>query len=268
MNQKIPSISVLILDYSRPREGEILLNSLKKHLKIPAKIIYLVNGASEAAEFEYAVEFFKNGLIDELIIKKNGNGGGFGHCDLTENCKSDYFFFLQVDHELIRDIDSDVINILIETLNDPTPPTFKMLDLAADQGRGQYSDRAHFWKTEEFLKLNVRANAGGGPGKFTHLRWNENYIQEKFKENNWHIAHVEPLFFRDLGKESVREYADGGKTLHETDTKILKILRPLKEKNEWLKLTDEEWEEVFSGNWPTEGKIPAGDLKNSFKYWE
>lgn len=40
MEPNLPLSSFLILDYCRPAEGKLLLESLKKYLKIPAKIIY------------------------------------------------------------------------------------------------------------------------------------------------------------------------------------------------------------------------------------
>lgn len=256
--------SYAILDYSRPAQARILLESIKKYSKIDAPIIYLVNGAKKSEEFEYALEFYRAGLIDELIILKQGLGGGLGHCDLFRWCRTPYLFFLQVDHELIQEIDPDTLDFFVNLIE---LDDYKYVDLAGNQGQGKYSDRANFWRVSDFNELNVADNAGGGPGIFTANRWNENYLQEKFKENDWKIAHLNPIFFKDCGKESVREYADGGKTLHFTDTKELFILNPLKEKNEWLNLESWEWVLVLENKWPP-GQIPVRDVPHSFKYWE
>ena len=52
---------------------------------------------------------------------------------------------------------------------------------------------------------------------------------------------------------------------------LLKIVKPLKQRyNDFpnLKLNDLEWEEVLSGKWPSEGKIPEADKHDSFICWK
>lgn len=258
-------IDILILDYLRPKEGILLLKSLKQHIKFNSNIIYLVNGAEKPEEYEYAFDFYRQGLIDKLLINKKGNGAGFGHCDLLRYSSSKYFIFIQVDQFLTQDILPETVDFFIDLLENKN---FKLVDLAGDQSnKGIYSDRAHFGERKFFLDLELEKNAGGGPGPFqSSKRWNENYIQEVFSDREYKIAHISPLFFADNGKVSIRE-VNGGRFLHYTDEKTLFVLEIPKEKDNWYNLTDSEWEEVLTGKWPKEGKVPLNFQSSSFKYW-
>lgn len=259
------TIDILILDYLRPKEGRILLESLKKHAKFDKNIIYLANGASSPEEYEYVFDFYREGLIDKLLINKNGNGAGFGHCDLLRYSNSKYFIFVQVDQFLIQDIFPETVDFFIDLLENKN---FKLVDLAGDQSnKGIYSDRVHFGERKFFVDLELEKYAGGGPGLFqSSKRWNENYIQEVFSDREYKIAHISPLYFADNGKVSIRE-VNGGKFLHYTDEKTLFVLEIPKGKDDWYNLTDEEWNDILSGNWPKEGRIPLNNRSASFKYW-
>lgn len=262
---KNKQVSILILDYSRPKEGRVLLESLKKHLKIDVEIVYLVNGAKEKDEYEYAFDFYREELIDNLIIHKYGNGGGFGHTDLFKYCRTKYAFFVQVDHELVLDITQKEIDFFISLLND-----YKMVDLAGNQGNGVYSDRTNFWRVSDFNHLCVSIFAGGGPGCMDgKLRWNENYLQEEFKNNNYKIAHINPLFFADKGCYSYRENLDGSKWVHRTDTKELKLIKgPIKDIVDYPKFSSQEWENVLRTQTWQEWGIPELEKPHSFQYFQ
>lgn len=252
-------LSFLVLDFLKEEESRICLESLKRHVKIPCKIIYLDNGGRQ----KYSWSFIENDLCDVLISKKNGNGGGFGQTDLFRYCDTEFAIFLQNDQELIQDITEETNNKFIELLNNG----YKCIDLNGDQSRrGAWTDRAHFIDVKFFNSLAPFPN--GGPGPFHHLRWNENYLQEIFQKNNYQIAHVGPLYFKDCGKNSIRANPDGSLWEIKPDTKGVKLSNgPVKEKYVFPEFTDEEWNEVLtSQNWP-DWKIPQNLIKHSFHVW-
>ena len=61
-----PELSICVLDFCKPYESRFLLESIRRHIKIPHRIIFCDNGSNE----EYPVKFLRDGLIDQLIINK------------------------------------------------------------------------------------------------------------------------------------------------------------------------------------------------------
>lgn len=251
-------VSILILDFNRPEEGKTLLLSLRKFANFNKEIIYMCNGG----ESDYAHSFYKEGLIDTLIVKRNGRGGGWGQTDLFKSCNNKYAIFLQVDHALIQYLSQQTIDTCIKALNDG----FKCIDLNGDQsGRGIWTDRAHLINVDFFNSLGPFPNFGPG---LDNGKWNEQHLQEKFKENGYRIAHIKPTFFLDAGKWSVRQ-AGNGLFKHRCDLKTLYVLKQPTYKTEvYPPLNEAEWGEVLSGNWPKEGKIPEQWKEHSFKFWD
>ncbi len=257
----IDKTSILILDFNRKDEGRALLESLKKFANFNKDIVYMCNGGDS----QYAYDFYKDGLIDTLIIKKHGDGGGFGQTDLFRYCKTKYAFFIQVDHELTDEINEYTINHFIQLLNNG----YKCIDLNGDQSnRGAWTDRAHFIDVEFFNNLGPFPNFGPG---LDDGKWNEQHLQEKFKDNNYKIAHIHQVIgkalFRDCGKWSVRQAGDG-LYRHRCDTKMLFVMnKPSYITEVYPPFNATEWEEAISGNWPKEGKIPEKWKNNSFIVW-
>lgn len=250
-------VSYLVLDFNRPEEGENLLLSLKKFANHSKEIVYLCNGG----ESDYAFEFYKRGLIDVLILKKDGDGGGFGQTDLWRFCKTSYAFFVQVDHVLTQEITEENIQWFIKLLDN-----YDCIDLNGDQSNcGGWTDRAHFMKTEFFNSLGPFPNFGPG---LDNGKWNEQHLQEKFRDNKYKIAHVRGRMFADAGKWSVREAGDG-LYKHRCDTKMMYILKKPTYKTEvYPPFNEAEWREALTGNWPAEGKIPEQWKQHSFIYWK
>ena len=58
--------SILILDHNQFQEAKILLESIEQCARFDKKIYYLANGNTE----DYAHEFYRQGLIDVLIVNK------------------------------------------------------------------------------------------------------------------------------------------------------------------------------------------------------
>ncbi len=251
--------SFLILDFLKYKESRSCLESIKKHALFPHLTIYLDNGGFGEV---YPNQFYIEELCDILIRKKEGNGGGCGQTDLIRFCPTEYFFFIQNDQELTIDLTGAHIDYFIGLLENG----YDCVDLNGDQSRnGIWTDRAHFMKTSFFNSLGPFPN--GGPG-LDHLKWNEQYLQEKFKENNYKIAHINPVPFKDCGKWSVREAGDG-LYKHRCDTKEMHVLKTPTYITEPYPPFDKdlEWPAVLSGEWKN-GEIPIKWKTNSFKCWD
>lgn len=252
-----PLVSILVLDYLKKDESRLCLESIRKHLKIPHKIVYLDNGGRE----DYSWLMYKEGLCDVLISKKVGMGGGYGQTDLFRWCDTKYSIFVQNDQVLSYDIDQIIFDRLINLLHSG----FKCVDLNGDQsGSGIWTDRAHLIETDFFNSLAPFPN--GGPGNDAQP-WNEEFLQKKFKENEYQIAHIVPSLFIDNGKWSIRQAGDG-LFKHRCDTKKMWILKvPTKKTEVYPPFTDEEWDLVLNGKW-IDGEIPKKWKQHSFEGWK
>jgi hypothetical protein len=268
-----PKVSFLVLDFRKPNESRLLLESLKRHVKFDYKVIYLHNGNEN---FTYHQDFLNEGLIDQLIITKKNEGLGVGTRNLFAACFSEYAIYVQNDQILGRDFVEEELEYLIGVLDDklmdfslPNSPTIKSISLAsAPCGLGIYSERAHLIKTISY-KTWESTLPNGGAGPYHDSPWREGVIQEFYKRNNWsHWTYPNPLFI-DNGQEAVRENPDGSVWKHKPDTKRLWLVRgPVKERFVYPKFSDSEWESVLSTqSWP-DGKIPENEVKDSFVVWD
>lgn len=251
-----PLASYLVLDFKKEDESAGCMQSIREHSKFPHQIIYLDNGSNE----NYPWKLYQAGLCDVLISKKKGMGGGYGQTDLVRYCDTDYFFFVQNDQVLARDITEENINWFSQLLNS----NYHCIDLNGDQSRrGIWTDRAHFMKTSVFNDLGPFPN--GGPGNDS-VPWNEQYLQQKFVEKKYRIAHVNNIFFLDCGKWSIREAGDG-LYKHRCDTKEMYILKyPTFKTDTYPPFTEEEWKTVLEKKW-IDGTVPIAWKNHSFKFW-
>lgn len=258
MSYEYPLASFLVLDFLKEKESRECLESIQKYALFPHQTIYLDNGGFD---LEYPNQLYKDGLFDVLIRKKKGFGGGYGQTDLIRYCPTEFFFFVQNDQKLVQYLTLDHLNYFINLLNHG----YHCIDLNGDQsGKGIWTDRAHFMRTSVFNSLSPFPN--GGPG-LDHIKWNEQFLQEKFKSLNYKIAHLSPTSFVDCGKWSIREAGDG-LYKHRTDTKILFIQKtPTYKTDVFPPFDEQDWELALSGKWPSEGKIPNLWQNNSFTIW-
>ncbi len=271
-------VEYLLLDYERPIEAELALNKIHKHSKFNYRITYLANGNEENS---YVFNFYQNGLIDKLIVLKEGGGAGLGARELFKNAECEFCLFFQIDQYCDADIGQEEMDFYCKHLVDN--PNVYCIDLSGGQGRFEqagslrYSDRVHLLRREAFTGMKGIEKVIGGVGRHCGNLWSEEFIQNYIKDNHLKME-LGRFIYKDNGKQSIRQYdisygVDGvaPKTLHYTDEKTLFILSPFIEplhKNPTLKLTDQEWREVISGNWPKEGRIPEADKPHSFKYWD
>jgi hypothetical protein len=250
--------SFLVLDYKKKEECTLCIQSIKKLVQFPYEIVLLDNGGNE----DYVFDLYRNGLVDTLISKRNGMGGGFGQSDLFRWCDTEYAFFIQSDQFLNFELTEEHLAYFIALLNNG----YNCIDLNGDQSnRGVWTDRAHFMKTDFFNSLGPFPN--GGPGPFHHLPWNERYLQDKFQESNYSIAHIKPAVFKDNGVFTVREIS-GGLLKMRTDTKQVWWLKNPVEKYIFPEMYDDEWEKSINGTW-VDGTTPRKYIENNsvFNCW-
>lgn len=251
-----PLVSFLVLDFKKEAQTRLCLESIRNHVKVPYKLIYLDNGSNE----DYPFQIYKDGLCDVLISKKIGQGGGYGQTDLIRYCDTPYFVFVQNDQRLIQDFDDDALTYFKGLVDNGG---YKCVNLNGAQAGEYWTDRAHFMRTDFFNSLGPFPN--GGPG-LDDEPWNEGYLVDLFKNNKYPIAFIKPLFFADDGKWSMRECGDG-LFKHRCDTKQLWVLKiPSKKAQHYPPLTDEEWDKVLKGQWK-DGDIPEKWKPHSFIYW-
>jgi hypothetical protein len=252
-------ISFLILDYDRPVESEKCLLSIKEHAQFKHQVIYLSNGGTQ----DYVLEFYKKGLIDKLILNKKNNGCGFGTLELFRLCDTEYAFYVQCDQFMVHTLKDEHIDVFKRILKEPS---VKAVDLNGGLSRGIYCERAHFISVPFYNSIPDKP--GGGPGPFEHVEWNEGYVLNYFKENNYQSLVMSPLLFMDNGKYTIRNNFDGSIWKIRTDTKEVWMIKPPTEKYRVPNFTDAEWDEVIKNqHWPP-GKIPEKDRPYSFRCYD
>lgn len=251
-------ISYLILDFNRPNESALLLDSIWRHSKFPFAVIFLSNGGTQ----DYAWQFYEKGLIHKLILRKENSGCGLGTKELFRSSEHEFNIYLQNDQFLVREFSRDELEHYINHLKQN--PSCGHIDLAGNQGNGRPSERAFLTNRDFYNSMNV---SSGGPGKKADVLWSEESVQNHYKENNIHFV-SSPLLFADNGAYSIRENPDGSVWEHRTDTKQLRLVRgPVKEKFVYPKFTDGEWELVLkTQKWP-KWKIPKNEAASSFVFF-
>lgn len=255
-------ISVGILDFNRPKEAELLLHSLKKNLKCPAEIVYISNGGEQ----DYVIDFYKNGMIDKLVLNSKNHGCGIGMRQIFESCSNDWVICVQVDQWLAHEITEMTAQSMVTILE--TNDKLFHFDLSGNQGHGAYSERAHLVNRKKYLAIEGIDKIVGGPGPYADQQWTENYVQEHMFKNGLTFAVAQPTFFADNGKVSIRDYPCGGRLALNTDDKKLFILKPLSKRTDFpnLLLTDAEWEKILKNEW-VNGDIPEQYKDSSFTAW-
>lgn len=252
---------ILILDYNRPEELFALLKSIKSHCKFEKKVVVLNNGGDHAA----ADEYWGDGLSDEVIHNSINIGCGAGTVQLFSRCKSEYAFYIQVDHYLTCDITEKTIDMMVEHLKDEK---VAYIDVAGNQGNGVYSERAQFINRDFYLTI---PKSFGGPGPLDDLVWTEACVQNYLEDEGLSFVTLNSSFgrpiFMDRGRSSVRSNPDGSEWKHFPDTKRVFCLKKPTETYTFPPLSDDEWVIAKAGEWPEDGKIIDAWKGNSFEVW-
>ncbi len=261
-------ISFLVLDFNKKDESFRCLKSFKLNAKFPYKVVFCSNGGRQ----DYVMDFYKDGLIDELILNKENYGLGIGTKQLFGACQTEHAMYVQNDQWLIREFTEQELNRIISMLglgDYDKAGNFhevKSIGLAGNPCNGEYSERAHIISTRFYNSIPNKPNGGCGP---RHAEpWIEGFMQDYYRQKR-HIHYIYPnILFGDNGKRAIRQNPDGSVWTHFPDTKALFLESgPVKEKYVYPYFTDAEWEQVLkTQTWPA-GQIPEKEKSNSFHVW-
>jgi hypothetical protein len=261
---KEPELTITCLDYAKPIESRILLESIKRHVKFPVKVVFVDNGSNE----DYSYQFLKEGLVDQLIVNKESLGLGLGTRDAVNAVFGPYYLMAQNDQLFGRDFtyqEFEHIKNLLESEH------IMSVSLAgANCGPQVYSERGYIMKTQLYKFMEHRIPLGyAGAGKFHDAGdWREAQIQNFYKNNN--LIHLTdyPQMVIDNGVFAVRDMGDGGVWCHRTDLKKLWQITSVKKLNSTYPKFSEEERKFVSvyGQWP-DGRIPEQEKAHSFDCW-
>lgn len=251
-------LAILVLDFTKPKESYLCLESIRKHVKVPHKIYFLSNGTPISSDYPY--RYFVDGLIDYLMWSKKGSGCGCGIQELYRICDTPYAVLMQNDQIWYRDFEEGEFLYITSLLGDK----YKCIGLAGDLNQGKYSERASICKTEDYLAIPNKPP--GGPGIYDRSQmWTEEHVGnqgEKFKFG----VYPKP-FVADLGKYTVREFPDSAVLKWRTDTGELTVVNPPTQHHpEYKDFLPEEWDDMINGKWEP-GRIPQKWQQNSFDFW-
>jgi GT2 family glycosyltransferase len=209
-------VSFLIMDFNKPVETKICINSIRQNTKFNEyEIVLLSNGGSQ----NYIIDLYNNNLIDRLILNKKNYGCGYGTNTLYNNSDTKYCIYVQNDQYMSREFLLEEFNQLTESLKN-----YSCIDLSGGAGHNdKFSERAHIVNRDIILK-NPRL-AYGGPGPFEHkLMWSEESTQNYFKNNSLKINHNWPMLFGNNGRYTVREDENGNVSRKDLFTGKIEIL--------------------------------------------
>jgi hypothetical protein len=263
-----PLVTLSILDFMKPVESRLCLESIRTHVKVPHKVVFCDNGSGE----DYPLQFVREGLVDQLIVNRESTGLGLGTRDCMNASFSPFTIMMQNDQLFARDLTQTDFDSLVSQLGQDTAQgKIASINLAGPVTEpGRYSERAHLVFTTFYRQMEHNGVLGyHGAGKWHNGPWREAQIQAIYAAQN--LIHWTPpttQWVKDNGVYAVRDMGEGGVFCHRTDSKRLwVIVPPTGPKNpDYPKLTAEEWEEVLHGRWP-DGAIPDNEVADSFDCW-
>lgn len=260
MSVKQEIVSYLVLDYNKPEESRACLRSIRAFSRFRHQIIFLSNGGRQ----DYVLDFYREGLIDRLILNRENNGLGYGTTDLFRFCDTPHAIYFQNDQLLTAPLEQELIDGLILRLQND--PHVRAIGLAGYPcGESVYSERAHLINVAFYNSIPGKPNGGCGP--HYDKPYNEGHVQGFFRDRGFTMLAGHPPFVEDKGKWSVRELPCGGISRHRTDTRQLWWDALPREPYLFPNLSPEEWRISIQGLWPP-GAIPAADLPHSFTRWD
>lgn len=259
----LPSVSILFLDFNKPNESKLALDSIYKNAKFKYKLVYLSNGGEQ----DYVIDFYKKGLIDNLILNKKNNGLGYGTEDLFRFCETEFAIYWQNDQIMGREFTQEELDYYIEFIkNNQNNPKVGAISLAGlPCGQNTYSERASIINTKFY---NSIPKTHGGCGPFNHLKYNEQAVQEFFKENGYLFIPISNQIVIDNGCYTIRELPCGGLVRMRTDLKSVTWLKLPKQPYMFPEMSPEEWNLSIDGKWEN-GKIPNKYIEKNevFNCW-
>jgi len=268
MTYQEPILTVAVLDFCKPHESRLCLESVKRHLKVGHKIIFCDNGSGE----DYPLQFVREGLVDQLIVNRDSTGLGLGTRDLFAAVFSPVTLYLQNDQIFVRDFqEMEFVGLVNQFGAGDGTRKIGSISLAGQPcGPNIYSERAHLISTKFYKDMERNGLLGyHGAGKYHDGVWRERQIQDLYAKEG--LVHWMPPILpwvSDNGVYALRDMGEGGVWLHRTDTKALWVIIPPQTKNPaYPKLTDEEFETAKRGEW-VDATIPSQEAKDSFHCWD
>lgn len=263
-----PILTVAVLDFCKPFESRLCLESVKRHLKVGHKVIFCDNGSGE----DYPLQFVKEGLVDQLIVNRESTGLGLGTRDLFAAVFSPVTLYLQNDQIFARDFtEMEFVSLVNQFGAGDGVKKVGSISLAGQPcGAGIYSERAHLISTRFYKDMERNGFLGyHGAGKYHDGVWRERQIQDIYaKENLVHWMPPTAPWVADNGVYALRDMGKGGVWLHRTDTKALWVIVPRVTKDAvYPKITDEEFETAKRGEW-VDATVPSQEAKDSFHCWD
>lgn len=264
-----PPLTISVLDLSKPIETRLCLESVKRHVKVPHKVVLCDNGSRES----YSLDFVREGLVDQLIVNGQSTGLGLGTRDIMNASFSPLTLMLQNDQLFARDLTEGDLNGLASMLGQQTPEgRIASITLAGGATpRNVYGERGHIISTAFYRDMEMKGVLGyHGAGRYHDGPWRESQIQAIYASQgliHW-MPPVAP-WVQDNGVYAVRNMGDegGGVFCHRTDTKACWVIVPPKTRNAaYPKVNDDEFEMMRLNIWP-DGKIPETEIAHSFNCW-
>lgn len=253
--------SILVIDFEKPEETKLCLESIQKFCSFNKEVIYLNNGSQNQ---DYAYQFFKDGLVDEIILRKSNSGCGLAIKEAFLACQQEYAILMQNDQSFIRELSQFDIDSFIYLFKNKAYKIGAISFAGLPAGHNTYSERAHIISVPFY---NSIPKTIGGPGPWNNIKYSEQSVQEYFHQNDYKFIDTEFPCVIDNGKWSVREIGDG-KYKHRCDTKQMYILKkPTYKTEEYPPFNDKEWEVAINGHW-IDGSIPEKWQRHSFVYWK
>lgn len=250
-------LSIIVVDFYRPQETQLCLQSIRQNVKFDKyEIIYVCNEAVN----DYSYEFYKNGLCDKLILSKRNEGLAFALIRAIEYANTEYVLFCCNDNAIIRPIEQKEFDEMKEALSQPDAGLINFV------GFSEFSEKFFLIKRDLYLSVDYSGSSIGpwrnGP------KTSEMELHEWIKANNKKIIQWNryPNLLYDLGKYSVEATAFGGLLKHRRDTQELKVLIPPTQKDPSYEYTDDEWSLILNGKWP-DWKIPEAKKRWTFFYF-
>lgn len=254
-------LSFLVLDYNRPNELKQTLESIRLFCKVDHQIIVHANGGEQS----YHLEYYRDGLIDKLILNKFNNGAGYGCSDLFNYCNTDWACYLEGDQPLVRPLEKDEFNRWKYLYN--TNDKIRFVSLVGLATAGNFSQRAFFTNVHFYRELSKQM-PNGGPGFYKDLDTNEHFVQEYIMNKGLELF-LPRMLVMDLGCYSVNSNPDDSVWLHRTDTRQVWLVKgPVKEKWNYPNFNDAEWDKVLAFQEWEDGEVPTKDKPHSFLHWK
>ncbi len=262
-----PMLAILVLDFLKESETRRCLESVRAHVKVPHKVVYLHNGPAD-----YPAQLLREGLVDQLVQTKVNTGLGLGTRDLFAASQSYWSLYLQNDQFFARDLTEAEFTAMTGWMGgrNARGKTVYSISLAgAPGGDGVYSERAHLIQTKMYRNWEEQLHLGPyGAGPYHDGEWREATIQR-----HYHLTHgthfIWPhAFVQDNGHRAIRQNPDGSIWEHRPDTKQARLVSgPVTARHVYPKFTEEEWGAVLATqSWP-EWQIPEMEKGESFHVW-